>query len=534
MNVKSAVLAALVALPVVPLTATPASAQELRTSITQQMGAEPEVRGSFQLDPGSEGWALLRDAASPRDGSLSLGIRAEGSDDPLVFRTLPEATLERPELGRYTVIERHSGRVSAEQLEALGDATSVLVQLRDLAGQAITEPISIPVVVSDRDEERVRTPFAAATVGRAAGARVVGDLALVRTNNGGGRVVARVANSEPFTIEADIVVTFAESAARVADNGGPTEEVSLTFGSIRVRYSAPAPSLFGVVVAINNTKGEAPATLDAILPGGGSAPVANGTASVNVRDMTLRLRSIEPGARNAARALRFTQFTDIPAALEVSVSTQDTDEGFVSTVGSFDAERFGRTAITEFDADIAQLSQELGALFIEVTYDGRPDPNVPMTDDVLAPDKDGCALEVVEGARCTSPRGGELRLTRIDNDRLVVLWDTPGGLSTLPFAVSSFSVQSVDGRITLGEQRPDRAFFTASPVFDAPLSFDRTSETEQRYIVEVFGAGGESLGASAGTFLPIAGLTPLIPDPLGPIRFDPGCAWWDLLCRWDF
>lgn len=537
MNAKSLMLAALVALPVAPLATASAAAQELRTSITQQMGGEPIVRGALQLTPDSAEWSALREVAlQSRDGQLTFSVRPEGSDEPVSFSVRPQATLERPDLGGISVVDRHTGRLSAEQLEQIEAEGSVLVALRGEDGALLIEPVTVPVVITNRDEERVRTPFAAATVGRAAGERIVGDIAVVRTNNGNGQIVARASSSDPFGGGGWLIDWYSatnESQQRALDdNGGGVfyETLTLNHGSIRVRYGAVAPSGSGIVLGANTTKGDVPADLEATSPGGSSATIGSGVVTVAIRDTTLRLSSIEPGDRNPQRALRFTTFSEIPTTLAVSVSSQDTDEGFVTTTATFPEDGFGRTAITELDAEIAQLGQELGAIYVEVTYDTRPDFSVPMIDDIAPPAADGCALEVVEGARCTSPSGARLRVNRVDDDGMTIAWNTPLGLTTLPFAVASVSVQSVDGSLVLGEQRPDRAFFTASPVFETPLEYDRTSETEQRYTVEVFSADGGSLGASAGTFLPIAGLTPLLPDPLGPIRFDKGCSWWEPRC----
>ena len=69
-------LAALVALPVAPLATASAASQELRTSITQQMGGEPIVRGALQLTPDSAEWSALREVAlQSRDGQLTFSVR---------------------------------------------------------------------------------------------------------------------------------------------------------------------------------------------------------------------------------------------------------------------------------------------------------------------------------------------------------------------------------------------------------------------------------------------------------------------------
>ena len=61
------------------------------------------------------------------------------------FSVRPQATLERPDLGGISVVDRHTGRLSAEQLEQIEAEGSVLVALRGEDGALLIEPVTVPV-----------------------------------------------------------------------------------------------------------------------------------------------------------------------------------------------------------------------------------------------------------------------------------------------------------------------------------------------------------------------------------------------------
>lgn len=534
----AAVAASSVALPGLAI-AQDAPVADLNLTVSRALGQDARVRGTFRVD------AL--EAADDGETRFDRGIQAVidgrlvmqtgGGDIPLTLTR--EATLERPQPGHFSVLNRGGARASDTFLEQVAATGRIVLTARDEDGAELFEPRTLSVRVVGPDEDIVRTPFTAESVlADGSTSQLTGDVLVVRNANGRGRVVVRYAAAgDPPVREIFFEAVEANMYFRAPEPGsGPSDEtvevIRVAPEPVRVRFEAGAGDASdvlaavygnpqyagGVSIAVGDVNGD-----DAMLQ-----TVASGTATVHDRSQRVVLREDRRDPTLARAVIRVSDPSQIPADVVVSVSDPYSEDGFTGTSAPVDSALFG--VVIGLNTTKENPDVPLEALLSPGTG-GAPATCGFTRDEARAMlPEDQCALDPAT-ASCTTPSGAEIRLR-----------ESRGGASLFtsvqyPYFLEAPRVGTV--MVLDGNGRPVVRGAAESTVYRATVEVPgipvvESDDLERRVLIEFYNEDGQATGSTGASFLPAGGLFPLIPEPLGPIRFDPGCAWWDLLCEWGF
>lgn len=495
---------------------------DLNLRAVRQMGRAPVVSGATRVWSARTGAELPSFLTSGGDVvmSLSSGIGV------LPTTCRPSGRLQFLPPGTVTVINRGSARADAAAIEQIANAGEVVVGSTGFAGERLFDGVAVPVTVSGVEEDVVWTPFETVAV-LADRTRTVVDaeLAVVRNSDGSGRVIMRYASGGPLTIVATIDVTYQNAGQRLAEGASGTGTIEVTPRSARLRFNLAPEDADAALDALQQLgEGEA-ATISFASADGEPEHLAAGEPTVRDRSMRVALRDVRRDPTQARAVIVVSDPEQIPSDIVVSVSDPYRDDGFTSTSTEVQA-LFGvvmgmNTSKENPDEALDALLEQgdEGMLLGSYTYGRNPGP--------LA--EDTCMLEPVSGASCETPSGATIRLRT-----------GPGRIATsvqFPYYLEAPAVRTVQVTTMSGDEfaagAPEstryRGVVTLS---DMPVV--EIDDIERRVQIEFFDEDGLLTGITGTSFLPAAGMYPLLPEPLGPIRFDPGCAWWDLPCEWGW